>query len=381
MKYTFHLNTYIMSISFKKLSNNAYIPTKATNLSAGYDLYSPQTVEIPIGMSKPISTELQIFFPHDHCYGRIAARSGMSLRNYVTALDGVVNTSNDKNFSIILYNFGEKPYIVEKGDRIAQIICEKTYFRSMRLNVYFKQLSKEAFIPVKTANATFQLYSPSNFIILEKTVMNIEMCLETMIPGGHYGRITNANCNNNTMVLETIVMSKNKIIVKLYNFSNIKYKIKRGENIAQIIFEKIIRPSVSSSSPLRFEKRTPKAISPTETLIGFELYSPIKVTIPSKKVILLYTDLNVHLPYDDQCYGRIATLDNNNNTFMALGGVIDKDYEGNIGVIVYNYSKMDRVIEKNEKIAHFICESIIYPTNNSNSNSSRGSNGFGSSGY
>ena len=176
-------------------------------------------------------------------------------------------------------------------------------------------------------------------------------------------------------------MSKNKIIVKLYNFSNIKYKIKRGENIAQIIFEKIIRPSVSSSSPLRFEKRTPKAISPTETLIGFELYSPIKVTIPSKKVILLYTDLNVHLPYDDQCYGRIATLDNNNNTFMALGGVIDKDYEGNIGVIVYNYSKMDRVIEKNEKIAHFICESIIYPTNNSNSNSSRGSNGFGSSGY
>ena len=58
-------------LKVKKLSANAKIPTRQTTGAAGYDLYSPISVEIPSGERRNISLDLSIELP-TQTYGRIA---------------------------------------------------------------------------------------------------------------------------------------------------------------------------------------------------------------------------------------------------------------------------------------------------------------------
>jgi dUTP pyrophosphatase len=97
----------------------------------------------------------------------------------------------------------------------------------------------------------------------------------------------------------------------------------------------------SSSSLLSFVKLTEHARSPSRgspKAAGHDLYSASSTTVPARGKELVFTDLQIQLP--DGCYGRIAP-----RSRLALahhidigGGVIDQDYRGNIGVIIYNRS-------------------------------------------
>lgn len=70
------------------------------------------------------------------------------------------------------------------------------------------------------------------------------------------------------------------------------------------------------------------------------------------------------------------------NYFIAAG-VIDEDYRGNVGVVLFNHSDTDFKVQKGDRIAQLICERIYYPilmevTNLSETKRSDG--GFGSTG-
>jgi len=41
--------------------------------------------------------------------------------------------------------------------------------------------------------------------------------------------------------------------------------------------------------------------------------------------------------------------------------VIDSDYRGNVGVILYNHSDDDFIVNKGDRVAQLICEMIVYP--------------------
>jgi dUTP pyrophosphatase len=65
------------------------------------------------------------------------------------------------------------------------------------------------------------------------------------------------------------------------------------------------------------------------------------------------------------------------------GGVIDEDYRGNIGVILFNHSKTPFYIYRGVRVAKLICERILYPTVREAQeleNTERGTAGFGSTG-
>lgn len=47
--------------------------------------------------------------------------------------------------------------------------------------------------------------------------------------------------------------------------------------------------------------------------------------------------------------------------FVFLAGVIDEDYRGNVGVILYNHSDQDFVVNAGDRVAQLICEKISYP--------------------
>lgn len=67
----------------------------------------------------------------------------------------------------------------------------------------------------------------------------------------------------------------------------------------------------------------------------------------------------------------------------TLGGVIDSGYRGEIGVILWNLSKEDQVIQPGERIAQLLIQTIATPQTQevqTLSTTDRGAGGFGSSG-
>ena len=71
-----------------------------------------------------IPTDLQFEIPVN-CYGRIASRSSIALKNGIDVMAGVVDSDYRGNVKILLINHSQDDFHVNIGDRIAQIIFEK----------------------------------------------------------------------------------------------------------------------------------------------------------------------------------------------------------------------------------------------------------------
>ena len=69
-------------------------------------------------------TDLQIAVP-EGCYGRVAPRSGLAAKKFIDVGAGVIDYDYRGNVGVVLFNFGDEDFKVSKGDRIAQLICEK----------------------------------------------------------------------------------------------------------------------------------------------------------------------------------------------------------------------------------------------------------------
>lgn len=111
-------------LKVKKLSDNAYLPTRASPKSAGLDLYSAYEYILPANGKVLVKTDLMIILPKG-TYGRIASRSGLALTNCITSEAGVIDADYRGNVQILLFNFSQDNYVIHPGDRIAQLICEK----------------------------------------------------------------------------------------------------------------------------------------------------------------------------------------------------------------------------------------------------------------
>lgn len=45
---------------------------------------------------------------------------------------------------------------------------------------------------------------------------------------------------------------------------------------------------------------------------------------------------------------------------LLSAGVIDKDYRGNVGIVLFNHSDEDFPVSKGDRVAQLICERIAY---------------------
>lgn len=138
---------------------------------------------------------------------------------------------------------------------------------------------------------------------------------------------------------------------------------------------------------LRFAKLSKQALSPvkaTPHAAGFDLRSAYDCEIPPHGHQLVKTDLQIALP--ENTYGRIAP-----RSGLALnyhigigGGVVDADYRGNVGVILFNHSPTETFkVKRGDRIAQLICEVICHPQLQELEQldeTPRGQKGFGSTG-
>lgn len=105
------------------LDGTAYIPTQAKRGDAGYDLYSPIALTIAPGKRELINTGIALAIPAGY-YGRLAGRSGLANKAGIDVLGGVLDSSYRGYVGVILLNTSDQPFVINRGDRIAQLIIE-----------------------------------------------------------------------------------------------------------------------------------------------------------------------------------------------------------------------------------------------------------------
>ncbi|KAM5337812.1 deoxyuridine 5'-triphosphate nucleotidohydrolase, mitochondrial isoform 2-T2 [Glossophaga mutica] len=116
-----------LRLRFVRLSEHATAPTKGSARAAGYDLYSAYDYTVPPMEKALVKTDIQIALPAG-CYGRVAPRSGLAAKHFIDVGAGVIDEDYRGNIGVVLFNFGKEKFEVKKGDRIAQLICERIYY-------------------------------------------------------------------------------------------------------------------------------------------------------------------------------------------------------------------------------------------------------------
>lgn len=114
-----------MEVKIKKLRENAIVPTKGSNKSAGYDLYAccDDTIFIEPYKTEKIATGLAIQPPAGY-FGAIFARSGIATKNGLRPANcvGVCDEDYTGEYIVALHNDSSSIQSIHSGDRIAQLI-------------------------------------------------------------------------------------------------------------------------------------------------------------------------------------------------------------------------------------------------------------------
>lgn len=107
------------------LDTGAYLPEKAHNADAGFDIRTPAPLCIPAHGSGQVDTGVHLIVPKGYC-GKIESKSGLSMKHNLECGAGVVDSGYSGSIVVKLYNHGSERYWFDAGDKIAQIIIEQT---------------------------------------------------------------------------------------------------------------------------------------------------------------------------------------------------------------------------------------------------------------
>ena len=102
------------------------IPAKAHHDDAAYDLRSRVDIELPPGKPTLVPTGLFLELPVGY-EAQIRPRSGLALKSSLTLLNspGTIDAGYRGEVGAIVFNAGQAPFQVHRGDRIAQMVIAK----------------------------------------------------------------------------------------------------------------------------------------------------------------------------------------------------------------------------------------------------------------
>ena len=136
----------VMEIGFKRLSENAVLPTKANPTDSGLDLYAASGVVIPPGETVVIPTDLAIELPEGF-EAVVRPRSGITSKTKLRVQLGTIDNEYKGAIGVIVdnissYVFGKEYekadvshvcttghhdnlcYAINAGDKIAQLVIQ-----------------------------------------------------------------------------------------------------------------------------------------------------------------------------------------------------------------------------------------------------------------
>ena len=123
-----------IKVEVVKLNNDLPLPMYQTTDAAGMDLYAAieDDIIIPCNGRALIPTGLCIAIPNGYEM-QIRPRSGLAVNYGITVLNtpGTIDAGYIGEIGVILINHGNTPFIVKRGDRIAQAVLNKVYHANL----------------------------------------------------------------------------------------------------------------------------------------------------------------------------------------------------------------------------------------------------------
>ena len=115
----------MVKVLIKKLFPEVQLPSYKTSGASGMDLmaFIKSSITIKPKTSCLIPTGLSVAFSEDYEV-QIRPRSGLAAKNNISVLNtpGTIDSDYRGEIKVIIYNHGNKDFLVNNGDRIAQMI-------------------------------------------------------------------------------------------------------------------------------------------------------------------------------------------------------------------------------------------------------------------
>jgi len=115
----------MVKVLIKKLDPKVKLPSYKTEGSSGMDLmaFIDNSIKIKPSSSALIPTGISVAIPND-VEIQIRPRSGLAAKSNISVLNtpGTIDSDYRGEIKVILFNHGVKEFIVNKNDRIAQMI-------------------------------------------------------------------------------------------------------------------------------------------------------------------------------------------------------------------------------------------------------------------
>ena len=103
------------------------VPSYHSALAAGFDMCAAvDGVVLQPGERKLIPTGIALELPQGY-EAQVRPRSGLALQHGISMVNtpGTIDADFRGEISVILINHGQEPFIVRKGERVAQVIINK----------------------------------------------------------------------------------------------------------------------------------------------------------------------------------------------------------------------------------------------------------------
>merc|ERR1719440_148953 len=295
-----------------------------------------------------------------------------------------------------------------------------------------KGLRPEASVPVRGSSlaAGFDLASSVAVTVPAGGKAIVKTGLSLAVPKGTYARLAPRSGLAAKRMIDVgagVVDSdyRGEVGVVLFNHGQEDFAVELGDRVAQLVVEKIkmsgceevesldetargaggfgstgisseATEAASVERPekrqcledlqLRVKKLRPEASLPkkgSEEAAGFDLAAAEGATIPAGGKAIVKTGLSVGVP--EGTYARIAPRSGLAAKHMIHcgAGVVDYDYRGEVGVVLFNYNDKDFAVKAGDRIAQMIMEEVDMAgceEVDALDDTARGSGGFGSTG-
>ncbi len=120
-----------MNVKIKRINpdfSDLPLPSYQTKGSAGMDLTAAidKSITLAAGSTSLVPTGLAMALPEGfEC--QVRSRSGLAAKYGIFALNapGTIDSDYRGEIKVILSNFGSEPFVINRGDRIAQIVIAR----------------------------------------------------------------------------------------------------------------------------------------------------------------------------------------------------------------------------------------------------------------
>ena len=102
------------------LDDGAYMPEKAHEADAGFDIRTPSKVIFPSRSSRILESGVHVVIPFGYV-GFLKSKSGLNVKSEILS-EGVIDSGYTGGIVAKLYNQSSAVKVFEKGDKITQLV-------------------------------------------------------------------------------------------------------------------------------------------------------------------------------------------------------------------------------------------------------------------